>query len=773
MRMNSNSLQQDSLSAYYSALLIYKIFLVNHRIFQLLVIILIFTFFLPSFSESDEIIWPIDYYKIISSTFGEPRQGRFHYGVDFKSGGITGKKVYSIGDGYISIVRTSPFGYGKTLYINLDSGETVVYGHLSKFMPEIEDSLFILRIRQRSYDVQWLPEPNKFRVQKGQVIAFSGDTGSGAPHLHLEIRDDKNNLLNPMNKGLIVRDTVPPHIDSVVFIPLDNKSSVDGLPIPQWHDFSSPNTNTFYLSGRIGVAVSTWDNINDSENLLGIYQISLAVDSTIVFSKRYDELSYSSDESGIFDYLSGEFYGGKGSVSALFRRTGNLLNFYEGNRILIDNNPESITYHNLHINASDFSNNQVDRTSTVALGERPIFLYCGYNGNGKLRIAGKHNSGILDHAEIWSYKNNNEWILEQNYPFYENQFDINIEIPLPQSKHKVILVSQDSTQSLPAVLNFQHENNSSANSTGLNISTNMYHDCIVVKVSSKYLLASIPTIQVENNGILDSSVLCPVPEGETSWITSVPIPQSSDNHMLIKASAYDQSLNRINGELVIDFSVLKEFSNSLVYSPDSLLTIYSSPVTVYRSSPVTVQTENVESSNTLKKVSKGYRITLGDETLKNSLRVNLTLDSDIPEKAALFISNGNGNINNRWNFVSKERKGEIFTGNINNSGCLSVFEDSTPPTVIPSLPKPGSIVKSTKPLLRARISDEGSGIEGSNSIEMSIDGITIYGEYDYEAQYVSYQLHNPLNTGTHTVKVTVIDRVGNSKTSEWTFGITE
>ena len=92
---------------------------------------------------------------------------------------------------------------------------------------------------------------------------------------------------------------------------------------------------------------------------------------------------------------------------------------------------------------------------------------------------------------------------------------------------------------------------------------------------------------------------------------------------------------------------------------------------------------------------------------------------------------------------------------------------------MPSLPKPGSIIKSTKPVLKAGIRDDGSGIEGSNNIEMSIDGIAIYGEYDYEAHFVSYELHNPLRAGTHTVKVTVTDRVGNSKKSEWTFKITE
>ncbi|MBT4484843.1 MAG: M23 family metallopeptidase, partial [Candidatus Latescibacteria bacterium] len=177
---------------------------------------------------AQEIPWPIDSPKRISSSFGEPRPGRFHFGVDFKSGGVTGKKVYAIGDGYISHVQTSPFGYGKGLYLTLDSGKTAVYGHLSGFLPEIEDRLFRMRISKKTYDVKLWFKPDEFKVRQGQVIAYSGDTGSGAPHLHLELRDEKNIPLNLLDYGLVVHDDIPPVLDSVMLIPFDKTSSIDG-----------------------------------------------------------------------------------------------------------------------------------------------------------------------------------------------------------------------------------------------------------------------------------------------------------------------------------------------------------------------------------------------------------------------------------------------------------------------------------------------------------------------------------------------------------------
>ena len=59
------------------AFLIHTLFPVNLKLVQLLIIFQMVSLFLPNLSKSQEMIWPIDYYKIISSSFGEPRLGRF------------------------------------------------------------------------------------------------------------------------------------------------------------------------------------------------------------------------------------------------------------------------------------------------------------------------------------------------------------------------------------------------------------------------------------------------------------------------------------------------------------------------------------------------------------------------------------------------------------------------------------------------------------------------------------------------------------------------
>lgn len=107
-------------------------------------------------------------YQGITSDYGSrnhPVLGRsiFHEGMDLKA--AIGTKVYSSADGIIELTRYNG-GYGNMLVVSHSYGFKSVYGHLSRFAVQ----------------------PGEF-VKKGQLIAFSGNTGMTAgPHLHYEVR---------------------------------------------------------------------------------------------------------------------------------------------------------------------------------------------------------------------------------------------------------------------------------------------------------------------------------------------------------------------------------------------------------------------------------------------------------------------------------------------------------------------------------------------------------------------------------------------------------
>ena len=80
---------------------------------------------------------PVNYEIALAGNFGEPRPNHFHGGVDIKTGGVEGKPIFSIGDGYISHVSVGIGGFGNAVYVHHPEGYTSVYCHLKKFVPQI------------------------------------------------------------------------------------------------------------------------------------------------------------------------------------------------------------------------------------------------------------------------------------------------------------------------------------------------------------------------------------------------------------------------------------------------------------------------------------------------------------------------------------------------------------------------------------------------------------------------------------------------------------
>ncbi|HET8855186.1 MAG TPA: M23 family metallopeptidase, partial [Salinimicrobium sp.] len=140
---------------------------------------------------------PVDYFSdpldvdiVLSGTFGELRSNHFHSGLDIKTQQREGLPVHASAEGYVSRIKVSHYGYGKALYLQHPNGYTTVYGHLKRFSPEIEAYIKELQYANESYEVETFPGSLDLTVDKGELIAYSGNTGgSGGPHLHFEIRD--------------------------------------------------------------------------------------------------------------------------------------------------------------------------------------------------------------------------------------------------------------------------------------------------------------------------------------------------------------------------------------------------------------------------------------------------------------------------------------------------------------------------------------------------------------------------------------------------------
>jgi hypothetical protein len=269
--------------------------------------------------------WPLDLPQQLSSSFAEYRSGRFHAGIDLRTGPI-GKAVYAADQGYVARVRCSPYGYGKAIYLKLADGNTAIYAHLDGYYDELAEFVRRAQHGKKSYSVDLYPEPGAFPVTRGMLIARSGQTGIGVPHLHYEIRDSANRPIHPRSLGISWPDNDAPTIRNVILIPLDPNSRVEGGLTPVAMPSPSVGTSTVKLSGRVGIGIDVIDPANQNANKLGVYTVDTRIDGAPLFSLLHDRLSYDTMSDGVVSYYP--FERGDGPYLLQFRWPNNRAHVY-------------------------------------------------------------------------------------------------------------------------------------------------------------------------------------------------------------------------------------------------------------------------------------------------------------------------------------------------------------------------------------------------------------------------------------------------------------
>jgi hypothetical protein len=255
--------------------------------------------------------YPKDYFRsplairlLLSGTFGEVRANHFHSGIDIKTGGAEGSPVYAVADGYVSRIKVSAYGFGRALYVTHPNGYVSVYGHLSKYNTAVEALVKNAQYSKENFEVELFPSAGDIPVKKGEIIAYSGNSGSsGGPHLHFEIRNAATEKpINPLLFGYDVKDMFRPHITLLKIYPEDENARINGnhrtytYPVEGWgeeHRINAPQP--VRLSGNISFAIQESDQQNDTDNKNGPYSTALYIDKKLVYKYKMETFAF--DES--------------------------------------------------------------------------------------------------------------------------------------------------------------------------------------------------------------------------------------------------------------------------------------------------------------------------------------------------------------------------------------------------------------------------------------------------------------------------------------------
>ena len=308
------------------------------RLYSFLIVFFFIAFMLPAQEKYPQDVFqsPLEIPLILAGTFGELRSNHFHSGIDIKTQQREGLPVLSIADGTITRIKVALWGYGKVLYVAHPNGYTSVYGHLQKFAPEIEEYVKKVQYAKQSYEVEIFPDYGELKVSKGNVIAYSGNTGGSAgPHLHFEIRSSVSEKpTNPLLYGYEVRDATPPTLLGLFGYPLSDGALVNQSREKVQLNYSRQPDGTFLAdkvtaTGTIGFGINTFDRQDMAANKNGVYAVKQTINGRVYSEFDFETFSFGETRyiNTLIDY--GHFYRYRQRIQKCFKEPSNHLGIYK------------------------------------------------------------------------------------------------------------------------------------------------------------------------------------------------------------------------------------------------------------------------------------------------------------------------------------------------------------------------------------------------------------------------------------------------------------
>ena len=721
------------------------------------ILILIINIFF-SITYSSEYLWPNDYDGNITATFSEPRPRRFHAGIDVRTFGEIGSNLYAIETGYISRIRILPNNYGKAIYLKLDDGNIVLYSHLDKFNQEIEE--FVKNLHQKyesSFFDHTLDSSEFIKINRGEIIGYTGDTGSlSGPHLHFEIRNKNNEPINPLDYYEIV-DSEPPLAKTITIIPLSDKTWIDGIQDYKSFDLKKINSNKYVIQdtisavGEFGIAVETYDEIDNLSFKYGIYKMELLIDNILMYSIQFDNYNFSEDHL-IYSAIDFALLQGGKISHRLFNKKENKLSFVKSSndgRINLDNN-----FHNLIINILD-ANNNIIQIQGVMVGELINNIDMSLNikndktmiktkdlNNNKLFLNMASNYDNIKNSEEGFKKiSSNEYEINQsNENFNVIEFYIKNENGIKSNK-SFLSINKQNPYNIDGEINIKHldyglvieffENEHSGYMPKLEIISNdSTYNFSLYRKEKNILSSSIININnIENISIIYDTKPEIVFNKKVSTLSSL----------------YQQEINFNDYNLKIN--------NNSFYN--ELLIVCS-------------EKENYELNNQFSKISKPIIIEPNEIPFKDGLILSYNIENC--DNCGFYKYSDK---KNKWNYVKTDNNLKKISTKINGGGTFCILSESEKPIISNLKPRINSKYKKQDlKSIKFNFKDQLSGIDPHN-IKIKVDNKNIFFNYIDYRNLVTAELDHMLSEGEHTIEISISDKLNNIKNIKGKFLILE
>ena len=781
---------------------------------------------------NSDYVWPLPLERALSSTFGETRPpgkappAAFHAGIDLKTWGKNGYEVRALADGHIMRLRTSPWGYGRVIYQRLRDGRIAVYAHLEAFAQPMAARVEESQQQSQRYTTDLWLEPDEVVIERGQVIAWTGKSGAGPPHLHLELRNSDNVPINPLTHSFQVRDTTPPTIRSIAFVPLGSHSTVDGNHDPVTVDLRWDGKRGLYLSGSripvvsgaIGIAVRGHDRADLADNRLAPYRNDLLVDGELILSAIYEQVPYSDAFQANMDRMRL----GTGTYATLYRLPGNRLGFYRtassgptagtglshqgvllcGETAIGESAPDGATrldkgQHKVEVVSLDASGNSRSARVSFIVDAPPRIV--------STRVVREKDGAFLE-AELSDADDDllkvtlalaeagGGWktVSAQTLVASSGPFTW----PLPDSGRMARLSVEDSvgagTFRTHSTATPKASPKRGAEQPNLTIQQSHFHDYVEFRIEADEFLTAPPALlwhsfaaakgELRQVGLKEYRAVIRF-EPAAAFRASGPMlgaaPVDADELDIAIEARGAETGARLFQTAALNATPVDAASAAVISFHQGATRLSFPQGSVYQtiypqSEQIRLRTATTDDPGN--DLDSAYRFGPTGVTFNHKVSISIRIPDEVddPEKMAVYVDHsGEG----KWAFTGRELEvdevGRYVSASVRSFGRqYALRADRRAPEISKLRPADGAVVRADQGLhLSASIRDEDSGIGLEEDIAMLLDGQRLISVYDPDADLVEFRSKARQQPGVYELVVKVRDQCGNEATKISSFTI--
>ncbi len=727
---------------------------------------------------AQDYLWPTNASRLLSATFGEYREGHFHSGIDIKCNLKNGYPVFAIEDGYIYRLYTSPFGYGKAVYLQLSDGNLAVYGHLDQFSPRLWNYVRAEQLRHMRYATDQIFSPGQIPVEKGDTLGYTGSTGVRYAHLHFELRDSANQPINPLLSNYTVTDYTIPVVKALAVVPLTRETHINASPEIQVFPARYRGEREYLLServmqvqGTVGLEIRTYDRVHKLWNKYGPYEIELLIDGERQFLIRCDTLNFNQSHLIRIDRDQQLMQAEQGRFIRLWRYSATHEHpFYQGNhdgRLSL-----APGYHQGTIRICDFNQNCATLNFQLFYGPdtRPVIQAVRSLNHQQYRVTLKRDSLFLYNRLRANWLNRNGHLIESpqllefgktdsSYAFTVNREDV---------RSVILEITGKPVYKATELKAFYHRPSPPAVKP-LEIETRFIHNpkTFLGKLHFNRAVPQAPQLFLRHSQGIKAVPLST--ENALTYVTA-PVPLS----WWQQGSALELRLKDTHELLFqreLNFTLIDSVHNTIIRSPDSLVSVRFPANTVYDSLLVELRDFPGAALEQGAAISKAYQLFPASQPLAGNVHLQINYPPYLENIDQVSIYHWD---KNRWKYVEAfpQLNQNTFLAEIDEAGKYQLLRDREPPVITEVFPGDGGRFNAaTVTLLKASVKDELSGIKDDTAVLVMLDEQTLIAEYHPVKDYVRYRLPYRLQAGEHRLSITVTDRANNHRTHTSRFQI--